>query len=115
MLVDTAGVICGANKELIEVARRSDSSVLRERGYDGLSAEGWMSNVLNELATRCPMVNSILCGLLENTTFPDKKNPAICLIYGIMMFLRCHELSRIQRINSVLLVQGQASVNVSHS
>ena len=36
--VDTAAVLCAAKKELIEVARRSDASVLRQRGYDGLSA-----------------------------------------------------------------------------
>ena len=59
------------------------------------------------------MVFKILSGLLKSSISPEKKNLAICLIYGIIMFLRCHELSRIQRINSVLLTQGQASVNVS--
>lgn len=74
-----------------------------------------MSEVLEEMATRCPVVNKILSSLMESSIYPGKKNPGICLIYGIIMFLRCHELSRIQRINSVLLMQGQASVNVSHS
>ena len=102
-----------ANKELIEVARRSDPSVLRQRAYKGLSSDNWMADVLEELA-RCPVVFKILSGLLESSisTEKKKKNPATCLIYGIM-FLRWHELSRIQRINSVLLTQGQASVNVS--
>ena len=95
------------------MARRSDSSVLRQRGYDGLAAEGWMAEVQKELEARCPIVKDILCGLLESEIFPEKKSPAICLIYGIMVFLRCDELSRIQRINSVLLAQGQASTNVS--
>ena len=31
-------VLVKANKELIEVARRSESSVLRQRSYDGMSA-----------------------------------------------------------------------------
>jgi hypothetical protein len=53
---------------------------------------------LEELATRCPMVNKILRSLVESSIYPEKKNPVICLIYGIVMFLRCHELSRIQRI-----------------
>jgi hypothetical protein len=106
-------VLVKANKELIEVARRSESSVLRKRSYDGMSAEGWMSEVLEELATRCPVVNNILRSLVESSIYPEKKNPVICLIYGIVMFLRCHELSRIQRINSVLLIEGHASVNVS--
>ncbi len=109
-----SNVLNQANKELIEIARRSDASVLRQRGYDGLSSDDWMTNVLKEMATRCPVVNEILSSPLECSIHPDKKNPAVCLIYGIMMFLRCHELSRIQRINSVLLIQGQASANVSH-
>ena len=107
-------VLVEANKELIEVARRGEPSILRQRSYDGLSSEGWMSEVLNEMLTRCPLVHQILSGLLETTIYPQKKKPAICLIYGIIMFLRCHELSRIQRINSVLLIQSQASLSVSY-
>ena len=38
---------------------------------------------------------------------PDKKNP-ICLIYEMIMFLR------LQRVNSVLPTQGQASVSVNY-
>jgi hypothetical protein len=73
-----------------------------------------MSEVLEELATRCPVTNSILAALLESIICPKKKYLAICLIYGIMMFMRCHELSRIQRINSVLLIEGHASIHASH-
>ena len=68
-----------------------------------------------EMTTRCLMAHQILSGLLENSLNAGKRNPALCLIYGIIMFLRCHELSKIQKINSVLLIQGQASVNVSYS
>ena len=108
-------VLYKANKELIDVARRTEPSVLRQRGYDGMSSDRWMSEVLEELATRCPVTNGILSTLLESSIYPEKKLPAVCLIYGIIMFLRCHELSRIQRINSVLLIEGQSSVNVSHT
>jgi hypothetical protein len=113
-ILQTSQILSEANKELIEVARRTNPSVLRRRSYDGMSAEGWMTEVLDEIATRCPVVNNILSTLLESSIDTRKKNPVICLIYGIIMFLRCHELSRIQRINSVLLVEGQASLNVSH-
>jgi hypothetical protein len=106
-------VMKASDKELREVAKRSDPSVLRQRSFNGLSSEDWMSEVLHEMATRCPTVHKILSVVLESEIDAQKKNPAICLIYGIVMFLRCHELSRIQRINSVLLTQGQASVNVS--
>ena len=115
LVLKTGQVLEKANKELIEVARRSEPSVLRQRDYDGVSADSWMSEVLEELSSRCPVTNKILAALLESCIQPEKKHPAICLIYGIIMFLRCHELSRIQRINSVLLIEGQASVNVSHS
>ena len=104
-----------ANKELIDVARRTEPSVLRQRGYDGMSTDNWMSEVLEELATRCPVTNGILSTLLESSIYPEKKLPAVCLIYDVIMFLRCHELSRIQRINSILLIEGQSSVNVSHA
>lgn len=107
-------VVNEASKELIEIARRTDASVLRQRYYDGLSSDDWMSDVLKKMATRCPVVHEILSSLLECSINPHKKNPAVCLIYGIIVFLRCHELGRIQRINFVLLIQDQASANVSH-
>ncbi len=73
-----------------------------------MSAEGWISEVLEGLATRCPVVSNILSTLVENSIQPGKKNPAICLIYGIVMFLRCDELSRIQQVNSVLCCRKQS-------
>ena len=116
MLDDAASYVLNkADKELIEVARRSRPSVLRQRSFDGLSSETWVEELISEMTTRCPMAHQILCRLLQSSIHPEKTNPALCLIYGIIMFLRCHELSRIQRINSVLLIQGQASVNVSCS
>ena len=52
-----------ANKELVEVARRSDLSVLRQRDYAGLSSESWMSDILKEMESRCPM--------MHKTGFPE--------------------------------------------
>ena len=102
-----------ANQELFEIARRSDPSVLRERSYKGMSQDNWMMEVNSELSTRCPIVSCIVTTLLQTDCYPEKKLPAACLIYGIIMFLRCHELSRIRRINTILLTQGSASTNVS--
>ena len=96
----SAHVLSVADKEIVEVARRSDPSTLRKRSYDEMSAEDWMSEVHKELSTRYPTVSHILSSLLDSNRYPEKKNPAMCLIYGIIMFLRCHELSPIQRINS---------------
>ena len=40
-------VLIEANKELIEIARRTEPSVLRERGFDGLANTSWVTSVLN--------------------------------------------------------------------
>ena len=87
-----------AHKELIEIARRSEPSVLRKRSYDGMSEINWMAEVAKELSTRCPVVNNIQLNVLDHREYNESKNAALCLIYGIIMFLRSHELSRIHRI-----------------
>ena len=102
-----------ANQELVEIGRRSEPSVLRERSYNGMSQINWMAEVNAELSTRCPIVSYVLETFLQTDCYPEKKLPALCLIYGIIMFLRCHELSRAQRINTILLTKGNASTKVS--
>ena len=86
--------------------------MLTKRTYDGLSESTWMDEVLNEITTRSTTVSDTLSMLLDYPLNSQKKLPSMCLIYGIIMFLRCHELSRIQRINSVLLIQGQVNTQV---
>ncbi|XP_028412644.1 uncharacterized protein LOC114535543 [Dendronephthya gigantea] len=72
-----------------------------------------MVEIVNELSTRCPTVAEILSSLLNCSMLNlGKKLSLICLVYGIIMFMRCHELSRVQRINTVLLTEGKASSNL---
>ena len=105
-------VLTKADKELVELARRSELSILRKRSYDGMSDNNWICNVTNEMSARSPTVLTILSKLLDIGYQPQRKMAA-CLIHGMIMFLRCHELSSIQRINTVLLVQGNTSTSVS--
>ncbi len=71
-----------------------------------------MADVTSEISTRCPTVAQILSTLLGcDLAVPEKSLPPTCLIYGIIMFMRCKELSRIQRINTVLLTEGKAIVS----
>ena len=42
----------------------------------------------------------------------DKNTAPLALIYGVVMFKRFHELSRMQRLNTVLLYGGNASKEV---
>ena len=37
---------------------------------------------------------------------------SLVILYAIIMFRRCHELSRVQRVNTVLLAEGKASREV---
>ena len=77
--------------------------------------DNWMDEVRKELLTRCPTVASILSTLLDcSMKKPEKRLPPLCLLYGVIMFIRCHHLSRIQRINTVLMTEGKASGNVSY-
>lgn len=56
----------------------------------------------------CPTVFSILSQMIELNDNPDKK-PVLWLIYGVMLFSLCKEMSLIQRVNTVLLSEGDAS------
>ena len=44
----------------------------------------------------------------------EKKVPPICLMYAIPMFVRVPELSRLQRLNTVLLTEAGASKMVTY-
>ena len=103
-----------AHHELIEIARKEQPSILRNRSYSGLCEENWMEEVRKELLTRCPTVAKILSTLLDcSISSIEKRLPQMCLLYGVMAFTRCQYLSRIQRINTVLMTEGKASTNVS--
>ena len=98
-------------REISNLCRRSEPSVLRERHFSGMSNAQWMEDVLDEMKSRCPTLWRMLSGILDYQLQPSNTAP-ICMIYGIIMFGNCHELSRIQRINSVLLMQGEATKQV---
>lgn len=44
-------ILDAANKELNNVSRRTELSVLRNRGCDGMSSAGWMDEVIGELSS----------------------------------------------------------------
>ena len=72
-----------------------------------------MAEVIFEISTPCHTVAQIWSTLLScDLTFPEKNLPPVCLIYGIIMFKRSKELSRIQHINTILLTEGKATTNV---
>ena len=90
------------DRELVQVARRESKSVLRDRGYPGLSSFTF-EEILASMKSLCPTVFTILSTMIQLDLNQDKNTALLALIYGVVMFKRCHELSRVQRLNTVLL------------
>ncbi|XP_028417603.1 uncharacterized protein LOC114542053 [Dendronephthya gigantea] len=98
------------NDELREVARRETNSKLRSRHFEGLSTFS-PEQIIDELRTICPATYRILAEMLELNISETRIVP-MTLIYGVIMFKRCHELSYFQRINSVILADSGANTEV---
>jgi len=71
--------------ELTDVARRETKSILRERGYPGMSTLSFQ-RIFQEMSTLCPTVYSIISQMRQG-----RKAAAMALIYGMIMFNRCKE------------------------
>ena len=72
-----------------------------------------MDEVIEEIKRKSPNLWKVLSTIMDYDLCPTKKMAPMCMIYGIIMFGNCHELSRIQRINAILLMQGQATTQVT--
>ena len=100
------------DRELVEVARRGTNSVLRSRGHVGLSSLNF-SEIIKKIQTLCPTVYTVLSQMILLDQNPEKRTAPLALLYGLIVFQRCHELSGIQRVNTVLLTEGDASQEVT--
>lgn len=70
------------------------------------------AEIINEVQTACPTVYNFLSRVMQLEVNTDKKLAPMTLSYAIIMFTRCKELSRVQRVNTVLLTEGDASQEV---
>ena len=109
-----AKVISQIENELNGVARRSTKSVLRQRDYEGLSSLDF-TEITEEMKLLCPTAFNILSAMIQFVNNEDKRTAPMAPIYSIMMFKRCHEMSRVQRVNTVLVAEGNASQEVSNN
>ena len=82
------------NSELVEVARRENNSVLRDRDFNGLASLSF-SDIETEIETSCPLFYQFLHTAIEYEHDTEKKQAAFVLVYSIIMFRRCHELSKL--------------------
>ena len=100
------------DRELVEVGRRGTNSVLRSRGYVGLSTLNF-SEIIKEIQTLCPTVYTVLSQMILLDQNAEKRTAPLALLNQLIVFQRCHKLSRIQRVNTVLLTEGHASQEVT--
>ena len=63
------------------MARRVTKSVLRERGFTGMSTLNF-EEVVKEVRSQCPTVYKILSQMVQLCIDPDKKKAPLALIYG---------------------------------
>ena len=97
--------------ELLDVARKETNSILRQKDYNALSSLSF-HDILDKMKNRCPTVFKILSNMLQYDV--NRENTAsLVLVYAVLMFRRCHELSSTQRINTVLLGEGNANREVN--
>ena len=85
--------------------------VLRDRGFPGMSTLNF-EDIVKEVKMQCPTVFKLLSQMIQLSLNYDKKTAPLALINGIIMFRRCKEMSRVQRVNRVLLNDGGASQEV---
>ena len=93
-----------------ELCKRKNPSVLRKNQYPNMVDFNWDA-LFEELRSRCP----ILLDVLATVASSKKKHdviPPLGLCYGILLQQRNHELSLIQRINTILLSEGNAKKQV---
>ena len=105
-------VLRTVNEEMFNMCRRSENSALRKRGYEGLSEISW-KEIYVEMSKNCPTMTQFLITMVDGMDTEGRKMAPVCLLYSIPMFLRVPEMSRLQRLNTILLTDSGATKMVS--
>ena len=104
-------------KEINIAARRETNSLLRRRDYDRMSTLNFVE-VVEEVKRLCPTMYKVLSATLgfdsdDFGSIEKNGNMVLALIYGLIMFRHFKELSLIQRVNTILLIDAGANLKVS--
>ena len=98
-------------EELIYVARRKNKSVLTEKDFDALSNVDF-KEIIEEMKRVCPTVYDTVFCMLEMDTGTENKIPTMALVYSLTMFKHFREVSLQHRLNTLLLIDGDANQEV---
>ena len=96
-----ANILQELNEKCTELCKKNTPSVLRKNQYPDMAGFDWNS-ILNEISQRCPLLLDVMTTTIGSKLKPNTI-PSICLCYGILMQKRNHDLSLIQRINTIYL------------
>lgn len=105
-----ANILQELNEKCTELYKKNTPSILRKNQYPDMAGFDWNS-ILNEISQRCPLLLDVMTTTIGSKVKPNTI-PSICLCYGILMQKRNHDLSLIQRINTILLAEGNAKKQV---
>ena len=109
------------NVEITNVCHRKDptavdplqqeASLLQCIDCKSMESLSW-NMVTEEMKKRCPLTLAVINSLTDGMYLTEKKLPVVCLIYSLCCFARNPHMSRLQRINTMLLTEGNASSRV---
>ena len=78
--------------------------MLRQNDFENLCTLDF-EEIVRELENSSPFSNTVLSVMIDEKYNRDKKIAPLCMIYSMIMFRSCHEMSKLQRINTVLLAE----------
>jgi hypothetical protein len=83
------------------------------KDFSNMNSFSW-DELVTELSDRCPVLfNALLVAMGRSKEEVKDVGPRIGMCYAILMQTRNHELSLVQRINTVLMTNGGAKKQVT--
>lgn len=70
------------------------------------------AEIVEEMRRLCPTMYKILAATLDVEEDQEHGNVILALIYGLIMFRHFKQLSLIQRVNTVLLIDAGSNLQV---
>mgnify|MGYP002803526002 CR=1 FL=1 len=100
------------DKNCTKLCSKKSGSILRRKDYTDMVEFQWGS-LFQEMSRRCSFLRDVFVTVAKCSNKSRDPEPPICLCYSILLQQRNHELSLVQRINTVLLSEGNAKKMVN--
>ena len=101
----------GLDKACTKLCVKKGGSILRNKTYPGMIEFEW-DLLLREMSDRCPFLRDVLVTVAKCANKSRNHIPPICLCYAILLQQRNRDLNLVQRINTILLSEGNAKKQV---